>query len=550
MPLGQKAGNPVSHAPAHKTARDPPFRTPMTKLNRRALVKYLVLSGALSSIIGSTLAQPGKPPQAPPKFDFEDVVRRARDLASADFDTASPALPEALNKLDFDAWRDIRFRPEKAFLGANGSQFRLQLFHLGHLYRRPVTINTIRDGIAAPIPYSASLFDYGRTKIDKPLPVNLGFAGFRLHYPLNSPKIFDEVIAFLGASYFRFLGRDQHYGMSARALAVEAGTTNEEFPFFREFWIETPEPDADQATIYALLDGPSTTGAYRFDLYPGVETAIEVSVQLFPRKPNVKFGLAPLTSMFFIGEDDHRYNDDFRPELHDSDGLLIHSGTGEWIWRPLRNPVRPEVSAFLDKDIRGFGLLQRDRDFDHYQDLDLAYEMRPSVWVEPRGSWGEGRVELVELPTGHETNDNIVASFVPKDSPEPGKAFSYAYRLAAGLDLAQLSPNGRALNTYQTVAAALGSADLPVPGSRRFIIDFTGGDVAYYLADPQLVEVVPSTSQGTITRSFIVPNAHTKGFRAVLDVQLEPGQSADLRAFLRTGARALTETWTFPWRAE
>ncbi len=523
----------------------------MTNLDRRTLVKYLVLSSAaLPSTIRSAQAQPGKPPQTPPKFDFEDVVRRARDLAAADFDTASPALPEALNKLDFDAWRDIRFRPDKAFLGANGSQFRLQLFHLGHLYRRPVTINTIRDGIAAPIPYSANLFDYGRTKIDKPLPVNLGFAGFRLHYPLNSPKIFDEVIAFLGASYFRLLGRDQRYGMSARALAVEAGTTNEEFPFFREFWIETPEPGADQATIYALLDGPSTTGAYRFDLYPGVETAIVVSAELFPRKPNVKFGLAPLTSMFFIGEADHRFNDDFRPELHDSDGLLIHSGTGEWIWRPLRNPVKPEVSAFLDKDLRGFGLLQRDRDFDHYQDLDLAYEMRPSLWVEPRGSWGEGRVELVELPTGHETNDNIVASFVPKDSPEPGKPFTYTYRIVAGLDLTQLSPNGRVLNTWQTVAAALGSAEAPVPGSRRFIIDFTGGDLAYYLNDPQLVEVVPSTSQGTITRSFIVPNVHTKGFRAIIDVQLEPGQSTDLRAFLRTGTRALTETWTFPWRAD
>ncbi|HUZ91560.1 MAG TPA: glucan biosynthesis protein G [Methylocella sp.] len=521
----------------------------MTNLNRRTLVKYLVLSSAaLPSTFRSALAQPGKPPQTPPQFDFEDVVRRARDLAAANFDTASPALPEALNNLDFDAWRDIRFRPDKAFLGAKGSQFRLQLFHLGHLYRRPVTINTIRDGIPTPIPYSAALFDYGRTKIDKPLPVNLGFAGFRLHYPLNSPKIFDEVIAFLGASYFRFLGRGQRYGMSARALAVEVGTTNEEFPFFREFWIETPEPDADQATIYALLDGPSATGAYRFDLYPGVETAIEISVQLFPRRPNVKFGLAPLTSMFFIGEDDHRFNDDFRPELHDSDGLLIHSQTGEWIWRPLRNPVKPEVSAFLDKDLRGFGLLQRDRNFDHYQDLDLAYEQRPSLWVEPRGSWGEGRVELVELPTGHETNDNIVTSFVPKDSPEPGKPFTYAYRVVAGLDLALLSPNGRVLNTYQTVAAALGSSDPPVAGSRRFIIDFTGGDLAYYLADPQLVEVVPSTSQGTITRSFIVPNAHTEGFRAIIDVQLESGQSADLRAFLRTGARALTETWTFPWR--
>jgi periplasmic glucans biosynthesis protein len=523
----------------------------MTNLNRRALVKYLVLSSAaLPSAIRSVRAEPGKPPQAPPKFDFEDVVHRARDLAAADFDTASPPLPETINKLDFDAWRDIRFRPDKAFLGANGSQFRLQLFHLGHLYRRPVTINTIRDGIAAPIPYSANLFDYGRTKIDKPLPVNLGFAGFRLHYPLNSPKVFDEVIAFLGASYFRFLGRDQHYGMSARALAVEAGTTSEEFPFFREFWIETPEPGADQATIYALLDGPSATGAYRFDLYPGIETAIEVFAELFPRKPNVKFGLAPLTSMFFIGEDDHRFNDDFRPELHDSDGLLIHSGTGEWIWRPLRNPVKPEVSAFLDKDIRGFGLLQRDRDFDHYQDLDLNYEMRPSLWVEPRGSWGEGRIELVELPTGHETNDNIVASFVPKDSPEPGKAFIYAYRMVAGVDLTQLSPNGRVLNTYQTVAAALGSLEPPVPGSRRFIIDFTGGDLPYYAGNPQLVEVVPSTSQGTITRSFIVPNEHTKGFRAIIDVQLEPGQAADLRAFLRTGSRALTETWTFPWRAD
>ncbi|MGI8569432.1 MAG: glucan biosynthesis protein [Methylocella sp.] len=522
----------------------------MTDLNRRTLVKYLVVSGALPSTFRSAPAQPGKPPQAPPKFDFDDVVRRARDLATAEFDSASPALPDALNKLDFDAWRDIRFRPGKAFLAANGSQFRLQLFHLGHLYRRPVTINTLRDGIPTPIPYAANLFDYGRTKIDKPLPVNLGFAGFRLHYPLNGPKVFDEVVAFLGASYFRFLGRDQRYGMSARALAVEAGTDKEEFPFFREFWIETSEPNVDQATIYALLDSPSATGAYRFELYPGIDTAIEISAALFPRKPNVKFGLAPLTSMFFIGEDDHRFNEDFRRELHDSDGLLIHSGTGEWIWRPLRNPTKPEVSTFLDRDLRGFGLLQRDRDFDHYQDLDLAYEMRPSYFVEPRESWGEGRVELVELPTGHETNDNIVASFVPANTPEPGKPISYAYRIVASLNPAQLSPNGRTLNTYQTTAAALGSADPPVPGSRRLIIDFTGGDLAFYAADPQLVKVVPSASQGKIVRSFIVPNAHTKGFRAVIDVQLDPGQSADLRAFLRTGTRALTETWTFPWRAE
>ena len=353
-------------------------------------------------------------------------------LRRRSFDSASPALPEALNKLDFDAWRDIRFRPDKAFFAANGSQFRLQLFHLGHLYRHPVTINTIRDGIPTPIPYTANLFDYGRTKFDKPLPVNLGFAGFRLHYPLNSPKVFDEVIAFLGASYFRFLGRDQRYGMSARALAVEAGTDAARSSRFSASSGSRPRSrNADRATIYALLDSPSTTGAYRFDLYPGIETALEVSVVLFPRKANVKFGLAPLTSMFFIGENDHRFNDDFRrgaarfrraPHSFGNRRMDLAASAQPGEARGLR--------PFSTRDIRGFGLLQRDRDFNHYQDLDLAYETRPSYFVEPRDSWGEGRVELVELPNEHETNDNIVASFVPKNPLEPQKAFSYAYRLS------------------------------------------------------------------------------------------------------------------------
>jgi glucans biosynthesis protein len=527
----------------------------MTDLSRRTLLVSLVASGTLTTKAEGRSAEAAKsatPPAVPPqpKFDFAEVLRRARDLAAAPFESAVPPLPEALSKLDFDAWRDIRFRPDKAFFAGNGTQFRLQLFHLGHLYPRPVTINTIRDGIATPIPYAANLFDYGRTKLDKPLPVNLGFSGFRLHYPLNSPKVYDEVVAFLGASYFRLLGRDQRYGMSARALAVDAGTEREEFPFFREFWIETPDSASERVTIYALLDSQSTTGAYRFDLYPGVDTVLEVSLTLFPRRSDAKLGLAPLTSMFFIGENDHRFNNDFRRELHDSDGLLIHSGTGEWIWRPLRNPLRPEVSAFLDTNNRGFGLLQRDREFDNYQDLDLAYEIRPSYFVEPRDSFGDGRIELVELPTDNETNDNIVACFVPRDPPEALKPFGTAYRIIASLNLTRLSPNGRVLNTYQTTAAALGSPEPVTPGSRRFIIDFTGGDLAYFGSDPKLVEVVPSTSQGKILRSFIVPNPHIGGFRAAIDVQLEPGQSTDVRAFLRSGSRALTETWTFPWRAE
>jgi glucans biosynthesis protein len=526
----------------------------MTDLSRRALLVSFIASGTTAPMRAESAESPrmAAPPTVPPRprFDFDDVMRRARDLASAPFESLATPLPDSLSNLDFDAWRDIRFRPDKAFLAGNGTPFRLQLFHLGHLYRRPVTINTIRDGIATPIPYAANLFDFGHTRLDKPLPVNLGFAGFRLHYPLNSPKVSDEIVAFLGASYFRLLGRDQRYGMSARALAIDAGTEREEFPFFREFWIETPDSASDRATIYGLLDSQSTTGAYRFDLYPGVDSVLEVSVTLFPRSANAKLGLAPLTSMFFTGENDHRFNSDFRRELHDSDGLLIHSGTGEWIWRPLRNPVRPEISAFLDTDNRGFGLVQRDRNFDNYQDLDLAYEARPSYFVEPRNSFGDGQIELVELPTENESNDNIVASFIPKAPPEPMRPISYAYRVIASLDLTRLAPNGRVLNTYQATAAALGSPEPVTPGSRRFIIDFSGGDLAYFGSSPELVTVVPSTSRGTILRSFIVPNPHIAGFRAVIDVQLDQGQPADIRAFLRSGSRALTETWTFPWRAE
>jgi glucans biosynthesis protein len=517
-----------------------------SSVSRRDILAGLAATGT-AALAPATLQAQTQPLQQP-RFGFDDVIRRARDMASTTFDPPPP-LPEALQRLDFDTWRDIRFRPDRALLNAPGSNFRLQTFHLGFLYKHSVTVNTIRDGIATPIPYAANLFDYGRSKFDKPLPVNLGFAGFRLHYPVNDPRVFDEVIAFLGSSYFRFLGRNQHYGLSARGITVNAGTDREEFPFFREFWVEAPEPNVDRSTIYALLDSESVTGAYRFDLYPSVDSALEVSVALFPRKAGIRLGLAPLTSMFCAGENDRRIQGDYRPELHDSDGLLIHSGRGEWLWRPLRNPTRLETSTFLDKDVRGFGLLQRDRVFEHYQDLDLAYEARPSYWVEPRGGWGDGQVELVELPTADESNDNIVVGWTPRDPVEIGRQIAFGYRITASLDLRNLSPNGRVVNTYQAEARALGSAEPLAAGTHRFIVDFAGGDLKYYLLNPPSVEVVPSTSNGRILRSFLVPNGHTGGFRAVIDVALDSGQGADLRAFLRAGSKTLTETWTFPWKA-
>ncbi len=525
--------------------------TRMHDLSRRALLVSVVAASGAHLIAGAGAQTEAPPPAAaaPAPFSYQDVVKRARDLAAAPFESAIPPLPDGLANLDFDGWRDIRFKSDKPLLGQEGANFRLELFHLGHLYKRPVVVNVLRDGIPAPIPYAANLFDYGRTKVDSNLPINIGFAGFRLKFPINAPHVWDEVIAFLGASYFRFLGRGQRYGLSARGLAIGAGQRlNEEFPFFREFWIETPDAMAERIVIYALLDGESATGAFRFDLVPGQETIIDVNVSLFARKATL-IGLAPLSSMYFVGKADRRFSDDFRGELHDSDGLLMHTGAGEWIWRPLSNPVAASVSAFLDANPRGFGLLQRDRNFSDYQDLELAYELRPSYWIEPHEGWGEGRVELLELPTADETNDNIVAVWAPKDGLDAGKSLAYGYRITSLATDQSLTPGGRTVGTFRVAPRALGAPESPPPGATRFLIDFAGGDLSYYMSDASLVQTVATASAGRVLRTFLIPNTHIRGFRAGVDIAVDPGQSSDLRVFLRAGAKALTDTWTFPWRA-
>jgi periplasmic glucans biosynthesis protein len=515
----------------------------MTDLSRRALLQAFAALAASPAVAQQSAAPTPNP------FRFEDVVRRARDLAGAPYDPMVPPLPEPLNRLDFDAYRDIRFRPDRALLASAGGLFRMQLFHLGFLYQRPVTVNVVREGVPTPVAYQPQLFDYGRTKIERALPVNTGFAGFRLHYPLNDPRVFDELIAFLGSSYFRFLGRGQRYGLSARGLAVNVEGEAEEFPSFREFWVELPQPGVERIVVCALLDGASTTGAYRFEIYPGVETTLEIAAHLFPRRPMPAVGLAPLTSMYFEGENDRHRADDFRGELHDSDGLLLHTGSGEWIWRPLHNPKKKWVSAFVDNNPRGFGLMQRDRTFENYQDLEASYHQRPGYWIEPVGPWGEGHVKLVEIPTGTETHDNIVAYWEPKQPYEPGQEIAFAYRMRSLLRTDDMHPGGKAVNTFHAPARASGSPEPSDPMTRRFLVDFAGGSLPYYLQAPDQVQIVPSASAGKITHTFVVPNEHIRGFRAAFDIKLEPGQSADLRAYLKAGNKALTETWTYPWTA-
>jgi periplasmic glucans biosynthesis protein len=518
----------------------------MTHITRRTLTSQLAALMATAHTPAFAQSTPVGPANAT-HLNYNDIIRRARELAAAPF-ASMPALPEPLLKLDETAWRDIHFRSDKALI-ANAT-FRVQPIHLGASYKQAVTINIVRDGIATPIPYAATMFDYGRAKIDRNLPVNIGFAGVQIMTPLNDPRIFEACFDSLGLTSMRPLGRDQRAGLSARAVTVNAGQADEEFPFYREIWIEASDANSDMITLYALLDSPSVTGALRIELTAGQNTYADITTTLYPRKANIKFGCAPLSSLFFTGKNDHRLPSDHRPELHDSDGLLMNSGAGEWIWRPLRNPDKTSTTAFLDTNLRGFGLIQRDRHFDHYQDLSHHYESHPSYWIEPRDGWGNGRIELVEAPTTNAKTNNITASWVFASAAQPGQALTYAYRLTAYLDHPRLSPNARAINTFQEPSLPLGSTDPITPSQRRFILDFAGEELAYYQDNPLAVEFVPSTTAGRIIKKDLVYNPDINGFRAQFDVDLGTDQTTDLRAFLRAGSRTLSETWTFPWKPD
>ncbi|MEN9535894.1 MAG: hypothetical protein RIR37_1167, partial [Verrucomicrobiota bacterium] len=315
-----------------------------------------------------------------------------------------------MNNLTYDQYRDIRFNPNQALWASDNLPFRAMFFHPGYLYREPVTLNEFTSSHQQRIRLAEAFFNYGPL-IQKhgELPADGGFAGFRLHTTLNNPEYFDELIVFQGASYWRALGRNQRWGISSRGIAVDTGIDGgaEEFPNFREFWLRKPEPGETQARLYALLDGPSYTGAYAFKIHPGNETIVEVRAVIFTRRAVQRLGIAPMSSMFWFGENSRRRFDDFRPEVHDTDGLAIRMGTGERIWRPICNDSgRLEFSFFSMDKCDGFGLLQRDRRFSAYEDDEAAYHLRPSLWIEPTSDWGPGRVMLMEIPTTNELADN------------------------------------------------------------------------------------------------------------------------------------------------
>lgn len=496
----------------------------------RALARATLLAG---SLLASAAAA---------AFDFEDVARRAAALAEKPYQPATAKLPKDLATLTYDRYRDIRFRTEKSLWRDQKLPFELQFFSMGLFYDQPVRMHEIVDGKATHIRFDPALFDFGANRFDPTTWKGVEFAGFRAHYPINTPKYRDEVIAFLGASYFRAVGKDQRYGASVRALAVDTAlASGEEFPRFTDFWIERPDAKAREMVVYALIDSRRVSGAYKFVVRPGPETVVDVTARLFLRENVSKLGIAPMTSMFFFGENQRPPSDDYRPEVHDSDGLLIQSGTGEWLWRPLVNPRRLLVTSFALNNPAGFGLMQRDRDFANYQDLEARYDLRPSVWIEPRGQWGNGRVELVLIPTPDETNDNVVAYWVPDEMPKVRQPFDIEYRMRF-----QRDPETRPPQSWATASRRGHGYTKGADSTLGFVIDFEGPALKKLSNDAMLEGVVTATSNGEVVENIVARNAVTGGARIRVRVKrVDDSKPVELRAFLRNEGNTISTTWSY-----
>jgi glucans biosynthesis protein len=485
-------------------------------------------------------------------FAFDTVGELAHRLAVAPYKPPARSLPPALLKplFTYDQHRDIRFRPDRALWRAQGLPFEMMFFHPGWLFEFPVRINEVEAGKVRHVPFDTREFDYGNNQAGGQAFGDISFAGFRIHYPLNTNAYKDEVVVFLGASYFRAVSRGSRYGLSARAMAVDTvGGQGEEFPRFVEFWVERPTAESKTLTIYALLDSPRVSGAYRFVVTPGDDTTIDVQSRIYLRAPVATLGFAPLTSMFFSGENQTRESD-FRPEVHDSDGLSVQTGEREWIWRPLINPPALSVVSFATNNPRGFGLLQRDRTFAHYEDLEARYELRPSVWIEPQGDWGAGRVELVQFPIHDETDDNAVAYWVPAKLPPPGQPLDLSYRMSWQMKNERRPPQSWVVQSrrgHGYTRAKVASDEF------QFALDFDGP--ALRALDPSAtVEAVFTTDRNAeVLYSNAQPNDAAGGWRATLRFKrLDPAKPVELRAFLKTSNETVSETWSYllPSRAK
>jgi glucans biosynthesis protein len=468
-------------------------------------------------------------------FGPSSVRELARTLAGKAYEAPDEKLPNALKDMNYDQYRSIRFLPDRALWRGQKLPFEAQFFHRGFFYKNRVNIFEVANGQVSEVSYRKADFSLGE-KVPPFNETDLGFAGFRIHAPMNKPDYYDEVCVFLGASYFRAVARGQTYGLSARGLSIDTGEAKgEEFPAFKSFWLERPAPNATSLVIHALLDSKSCAASYRFTVRPGDTTVFDIEMSIYPRVDLQRPGLAPMTSMFFFGPNDRKDVDDFRPAVHDSDGLAIYNGKGESLWRPLNNPRDLQVSTFQDLNPRGFGLMQREKNFFAFQDIESRFERRPSLWMEPIGDWGDGGVVLFEIPTKEEVHDNIAAFWRPKAPLQAKGEHNFTYRLHWGPD----NPRPHSLARFTRTGVGARGED-----ARLFVLDLFGENLKGI--DPASVKGMVTAEKAEVKNIVTQPNPDTGGWRLSFQCQVK-GDPIELRAFLTQADKAISEVWVYRW---
>lgn len=508
--------------------------------DRRAFLTILGLGG-LAKLAGHTSFALAAADDASERTEFSwDLLKaRAKALATRPFQPNTGKMDPNLANLTYDQFRAISFKPERAIWEGASIPFRMQLFHAGYLYREPVDIYLVENGATSKIRYDADMFHFGPAEKRVSLPDDAGFSGFRFHGAFAGTDNPLEFLVFQGASYFRGRAKGQSYGLSARGLAIDTVQPGgEEFPSFRTFWVETPAPGSDVVTAYALLDSKSVSGAYRFKISQAVDTVLDIDCELYPRRALDHAGIAAFSSMFYFGPADHSFHDDSRPRVHDSDGLLIFTGDGDWIWRPLVTAPNILYSMFSDQSPRGFGLMQREREYDNYQDFQADYHTRPGAWIEPLSDWGAGSVDLVEIPTGNEYADNIVAFWRPQEPLQPGGSYPFRYRLVWCWHV----PVKRDIAQVVRTATGKGLAER----SRYFAVDFVGGDL-YAEADDEFWDYDYGASEGAIKAFTVTGNPVLDGKRIGIEYHPQGSKNADLTFQIRRFGKPLTEKWVYRW---
>lgn len=526
------------------------FSKPSRGLRRRAFLQAAAAAAALLSTTSLTRVAFAQSEA----FDFDVLTERMRALAAEPFDAAVPELPPLFAALDYDGYRMIQFDPRHARWIGEAAGYQVHAFPMGWLFREPVGVYEVSGGAAHPFDFGTDDFvfydeDMAAEAAAEPFP---GVAGFRLNFPLNRKGVFDELVSFLGSSYFRALGRGNIYGLSARGLAIDSWLDRpEQFPRFSAFWLERPQPGAP-LVVYASLEGQSVTGAYRFEITPPAddrqETIMDVTARLFFRADIAEIGIAPLTSMFLFAETNRSAFDDYRPQVHDSNGLIVERETGEVFWRALNNSGTLGNSYLWENNPRAFGLYQRDRSFETYQDAGAHYERRPSARVEPVGDWGQGSVRLIEAPSRLEAEDNIVAYWIPADPVKAGAEREFHYRLIWGDLMPQ--DDAQLAHVVETRAGQGGFSGVENDKAlRKFVIDFAGGELRAMTPDT-LLDVVATADGGEIVGSTLSQVEANGRWRLVLDVRIEGDGPVELKANVASNGRSISETWLYQWRRQ